>query len=68
MSVTLTAAEERARDAIRQSILLIITATIILTILGIVMVFSATSVSSISMDSSDGSKPTMDGTSSGLGR
>lgn len=49
MSVTLTAAEERARDAIRQSILLIITATIILTILGIVMVFSATSVSSISM-------------------
>lgn len=49
MSVTLTAAEERARDAIRQSILLIITATLILTVLGIVMVFSATSVSSISM-------------------
>lgn len=49
MSVTLTATEERARDVIRQAILLITTVTLILTVLGVVMVFSATSVSSISM-------------------
>lgn len=49
MSANLTAAEERSRDAIRQAILLIITATLILTVLGVVMVFSATSVSSISL-------------------
>ncbi|MBM9433155.1 FtsW/RodA/SpoVE family cell cycle protein [Flaviflexus equikiangi] len=49
MNVTLTAADERARDAVRQAIILIITATLVLTILGVVMVFSATSVTSISM-------------------
>lgn len=49
MSVTLTAADERARDVIRQAIILIITSTVILTVLGVVMVFSATSVTSISM-------------------
>lgn len=48
MSVTLSATDERARDVIRQSILMVVTATLILAVIGIVMVFSATSVTSIS--------------------
>ncbi|WP_054953424.1 FtsW/RodA/SpoVE family cell cycle protein [Flaviflexus massiliensis] len=48
MSVTLSAEDERARDVIRQAVLLVLSATLILTVIGIVMVFSATSVTSIS--------------------
>lgn len=48
MNVTLTAKDERARDVIRHAIVLVVSATLILTVLGIVMVFSATSVTSIS--------------------
>lgn len=47
MSVPLT--PERSRDVIREAIILILTSTLILTVLGVVMVFSATSVSSISV-------------------
>lgn len=44
----LTPAQEAARDSVRQGIVLTLSAAVILTIIGVVMVFSATSVSSIS--------------------
>lgn len=44
---TLSAADEKSRDSLRQAIILIGATTLILTVIGVVMVFSATSVSSI---------------------
>lgn len=48
MTTTLSEAQTRARDVVRQSIILIGVSTLILTVIGVVMVFSATSVTSIS--------------------
>ena len=45
---TLSETQARARDVVRQSIVLIAVSTLILTVIGVVMVFSATSVTSIS--------------------